>query len=476
MYRRLPRASTADPSRPSTPIPVAPPIATPTPAQQVRCAIAWASTRDATLVWLASHVALAAFTYVTLTLAAGGAGVAPGAPLDGANALDRWDSWDGANFYDKIAVHGYPSSDEGMATFFPLYPLLLRGVLFLTGTGPGRTALAGLIVSNAALLVALIGVAQLVCYELGTSRIARVTALHFLLAYPLAFFLTAGGSDGVFLACAVWALYVARRGWWRWAALAALLAGLDRLTALVLVPALAWEYGRVHRWGLWARRGACALRETWRERRGASWRPHVAALAWPRARTRALARRAGGVAELLAVLLAAPAGVGAFFALLAHVYGTPGVYFRIETGYFNHHLSWPWQVAAAVWRDWHAVPLFSYGTGRGLVDSAPLLAAVALTIASVCGWGAPRLPAMYALYLAGVVWLSSAAPIYCAGGCFPSDSLVSVGRYLTAAFPLVLPLLYWCRRWPWLAPALMCAGVLLQGAILTWYLLRVWIV
>jgi Gpi18-like mannosyltransferase len=60
------------------------------------------------------------------------------------DGLVRWDGF----HYANIALHGY---DRMKTVFFPLYPLLVASVRMIVG----NVYVAGLLVSNAALLVAL---------------------------------------------------------------------------------------------------------------------------------------------------------------------------------------------------------------------------------------------------------------------------------------------------------------------------------
>ncbi len=101
--------------------------------------------------------------------------------IDGGAALDLWYRWD-AGFYATIATDGYdwlntrqPADDMA---FLPLYPLAIHLVSGLTPTGclasPYLSTCAtvgGVIVSNAALLIAL-----LLLFDLARRRFGRSTA------------------------------------------------------------------------------------------------------------------------------------------------------------------------------------------------------------------------------------------------------------------------------------------------------------
>lgn len=141
--------------------------------------------------------------------------------------FDRWDSL----WFVRIASHGY--STKQAAAFFPVYPLLVRGVAFVLR----NHVAAGMVVS----LTAAAGCAWLL------ERIARrhlsadgARATVLLLAlYPFAFVFTAVYSDAVFLFFVLAAVDAAERGAALLAGAAAAVAVDTRLLGLALLPALA---------------------------------------------------------------------------------------------------------------------------------------------------------------------------------------------------------------------------------------------
>lgn len=146
-------------------------------------------------------------------------------------ALERQD----AQWFLRIADAGY-RHDDGSAAFFPIYPLLVRIVTPLTG---GRTLLAGILVSNASFLGALIVLYGLTSLEFSEAH-ARTTVV-LLAAFPTSFFFLAPYSESTFLLLAVTAFWCARRDRWALAALAAALAAMTRSIGIVLAPALLIE-------------------------------------------------------------------------------------------------------------------------------------------------------------------------------------------------------------------------------------------
>jgi hypothetical protein len=156
------------------------------------------------------------------------------------NALRGFERQD-ALWFLRIADTGY-RADDGSAAFFPLYPMLVRLGSVLTG---GRTLLAGVLVSNASFLGALVVLYGLTTLEFSEAH-AR-TAVLLIAVFPTSFFLLAPYSESTFLLLAVWAFWCARRDRWALAALAAALAAMTRSIGIVLAPALLVEAVQQHR-------------------------------------------------------------------------------------------------------------------------------------------------------------------------------------------------------------------------------------
>lgn len=154
------------------------------------------------------------------------------------NAASRWDGGE----YLSVARDGYsyePGTLSNVA-FAPLLPLLMRGFAQIAGRTDGDALIAaGLIVVNAALLVALVYLVALGGAEVGAAA-ARRAALY-LLVFPTTIFLSALYAESLFLAAASGALFEARQGrWWRAGALGAL-GALARPFGFVMAVPLAVE-------------------------------------------------------------------------------------------------------------------------------------------------------------------------------------------------------------------------------------------
>jgi hypothetical protein len=150
--------------------------------------------------------------------------------------LARWDS----GWYVNLAEAGYfwePPTRAGQETnhaFFPLYPGLMRLLVRATGI---ETSLAGNLVSAAALLAALLLFASWTERHYGEDRV--LPAALVLLLFPTSFFFAAVYTEALLLAlslAAVEAFETRRRAL---GVLAGVLAGLTRVSGLVLAPYLA---------------------------------------------------------------------------------------------------------------------------------------------------------------------------------------------------------------------------------------------
>src|SRR5215216_2060121 len=151
--------------------------------------------------------------------------------------LARWD----AVWYLRVADSGYGES-EARAAFFPLYPLLVRGLAEPFGASPAALLAAAYIVALGAFLGALALLYRLVSLELGRP-LAQPTLL-LVAVFPAALYFGAPYSESLFLLLAVGAFYAARTGCFAWAGAAAAGAAATRSAGILLLLPLAmlwWE-------------------------------------------------------------------------------------------------------------------------------------------------------------------------------------------------------------------------------------------
>jgi hypothetical protein len=165
-------------------------------------------------------------------------------------------AWD-ATFYREIAEHGYHAVGEAGLRFFPLLPLLARGL------GPvfaGHDEIALLVLANVSALAFGGLLHRLVVRETGDPDLARRAVWWGALLPPL-MVLALGYAEGPFLLLTVGVFLALRSQRWEWAAGLGLLAGLCRPVGVLLALPAAVEVARG--WsaaGGWDRvRGAVAV-------------------------------------------------------------------------------------------------------------------------------------------------------------------------------------------------------------------------
>lgn len=158
--------------------------------------------------------------------------------LDG---LIRWD----ALHYISIARSGYPaappgSSSSALAAFFPLYPFLIRCVAtVLPVSGADRYRYAAIIVSEAALLAAVLGLILIAREWAPWGGDPRDAALAFAW-FPASVFLLAGYSESLFAALLAWALYAFAKQRYVAVAVLAGLCAATRSQGALLVVLILW--------------------------------------------------------------------------------------------------------------------------------------------------------------------------------------------------------------------------------------------
>lgn len=342
-----------------------------------------ASARAAVLPFLAGRavtvgaLVLARFLVNTLHVTGAAGAKAAGAAHSG---LLSWD----ANWYLRIAEVGYGAAGRGSLRFFPLYPLVGRGLSQLPGVSPGA-ALVG--VANVCSFLALVLLHQLVSRESLPEGDAE-RSLWVLSLWPAAFVLTMGYAEGLFLVLSLAAFLAWRSGRWWWAVVPAYLAGLTRPVGVLLaVPAF------------------------------------VECVAWWRSGGR---RSAGEVAPRLASILAGPAGAATYLGWTAATgRGFLSPLSQQLNGGHRGGLTDPLVTLA------HDAADLARGHHVGTALHAPFVVAFfVLTIYLLA-----RLPAAYGWYAAATLVVAVTA-----------HNLDSFERYGLACFPFAVAAACSCRR------------------------------
>lgn len=155
----------------------------------------------------------------------------------------QWDS----SYYHRIASEGYsyaPGTTSDVH-FFPLYPLLIRIQGWLTG----EYLVAGFVVANLLLLLAVYYFDRLLVMDGGDERSTDLSILY-LLIFPTSFYLSLYYPESLLLLLAFAALYHARKRQWFAAGACGFLLGLCKPYGLLIVVPLLIEYMNVN-WGQW---------------------------------------------------------------------------------------------------------------------------------------------------------------------------------------------------------------------------------
>lgn len=146
--------------------------------------------------------------------------------------ITRWANWDGGH-YLGIAENGYLPFQ---VVFFPLYPLLIKGLMTLGM----HSFWAGLLIAHTSTIIALFYLYKLTKIDFGEETAKKAAFLF--LAFPTSFYLTAVYNESLFLALALAAFYYARAKIWFMAFALASFASVTRLLGLFVILAVTVEY------------------------------------------------------------------------------------------------------------------------------------------------------------------------------------------------------------------------------------------
>ena len=341
----------------------------------------------------------------------------------GRGLLGQWVEWD-ASWYLGIArdlPHLFTVS------FFPVYPVLVAAVTAVVGAQ--HQPLAGLLVSNGAMLIGIVCVARLGFAETkrGDSALGAVRAA---VAYPLAYTTFAPLSEGVFFTLVVVALLASRLPIWWLAALSGSLAAMTRPTGVILAPVLLLEY---------------ASQAGWFAKNRTSPRLHGQALI-------------GGAA-----LFAAPvAGLALVMFGEWLSTGDPLRFAHIQQSFWHHQFLPPWESVRLFIDHWYA-PTAQYDLM--VIDGLAILGFGALTLASVT-----KVPMSFTVFMLLLLATTVAAPI----PNYP-DVYASAARYLVVAIPVFLVIGRYIARHPALDFFIVGTGFLLQGLFAVHFIEGRWV-
>lgn len=148
----------------------------------------------------------------------------------------RYDS----GYFEGIAWRGYAPTPGGRSNiaYFPVYPMLMRFVGRLFGRQHASYYLAGIGISWACFVLAMVALYSLARLDLDRRRAQRAVLLTAI--FPFSFFFGVAYSESTFLLFAVLAFYGFRTRRWVTGGLSGAVATATRVPGIMLLPALAW--------------------------------------------------------------------------------------------------------------------------------------------------------------------------------------------------------------------------------------------
>ena len=302
-----------------------------------------------------------------------------------------------APHYLGLAQNGYVTEGDPRfhIVFFPLYPLLVRGMWYIV-----RDWFAAAMVLNNILSVA----GAIAFYELAAldfSRKDAFRALRYLLIFPAAFFFGAPMTESLFVLLSVMALYFARKRQFLPACVMGGLAALSRLPGVLLAAPIAMEC-------------LADIRTGYLEQ--PDWRK-----VWQK------------VIRYGLCLLIVPLGVGIYFYINYAVTGDAFTFLRYQREHWYQSLTWFFSPASYIPQYLaNALAQGDLRTALGLY--LPNLAAMFLSLL-VMFFGVKRLRPSYTVYF-----------LLCFVTLIGGTWLISAPRYLASAFPLALSMVFGTRN------------------------------
>jgi len=340
----------------------------------------------------------------------------------GARTWLRYDS----GFYMTIATSGY--TEPPQAAFYPLFPLAIRGLAFVTGLhhlGINGFHIAAHLIVNSAALVSICLLYELVTSE-ASPDVARRSILYVLI-YPVSFFLAAIYTESLFIAVALGALRCSRHQRWGWSAGLAALAVLCRNQGVMVVLMIGIEYGQQNGW-TWS---------AWKQS-GARW-------------------------------MVLP--IGAFLGWLfnnAILFDNPFAFLQSQT-LWERESSTPWQTIGQAFRLFSTDPRF-----RVWPHTADHYTRLIIDLPLTIGCGL-----LVSMVVIEAFWKRTWSQSVYVLGCFSlplwtmktADPLMSMPRYTLILFPIFVLLARLGLRYPWVHYAYLVGSSMLLGILLTRFVL-----
>ena len=366
-------------------------------------------------------------TYISFILFPVPAHFYPNTPVDIVGLFTSWNHWDAANFI-YIAEFGYTRVD--LTAFFPLFPLLIRAIAFLTANN-GYIAI-GMILSNLALLGTMFVLYRIAADILGDQVGRRV--LLYLCLFPTAFFFFAAYNESLFIFLTASSfLAMHRRRWWL-ASILGFFAALTRSAGLFLIIPF--------------------LYELWNSKERLDTATGINLRKFP-----------GLLTEALPIALI-PLGTVLYSLYTWIVFGNAFAFASVQI-YWARHLSWPW---VGIWQAvvdifWTA-PFGSFYEVHTLIDTT---ATIGFIFLAILGWR--KLYMSYNLWLVILLLFMLLSP-----ATAQHDALQSNQRFVLEMFPAFITLAALSVKHHRLHQALMLIFPTLQAVMAMLFVLNRWMV
>jgi Gpi18-like mannosyltransferase len=329
-----------------------------------------------------------------------------------------WSRFD-SGFYISIAQGGYWSAStlhtQSNWGFFPFYPLVIHVLAAPFGSSLFTYNLVGLIISNLAAFVAASYLYALTAREFNQAVAAR--AVYYLALFPMGFYLFAVYPESLFLALVIASVYYARlRRWWL-AGILGGLASLTRVSGVLLVLALGWEY-----WQYCTERFTPVGAATTMRARMQHWlySQYIGS-------RKALARRSTWTGIIALALI--PGGLALFLLYSKLQTGTFFAYVLAQRYGWNHHISNP--LLVVLYNLYHVGQISPYNWNFYWLNLGSVLLFSCLLILVF-----RKLPLVYGILMLSFMVL----PLTTGGG------LISIARYYLTAFPAFMLLAWWSSQ------------------------------
>jgi hypothetical protein len=381
------------------------------------------------IIWLfvVTRLLLVLVTYIGFILFPVLPHVYPVSPVDITALLTSWNHWDAAN-YTRIAQFGYQTIYD--TAFFPLFPLLIKGIAFLFGNN--GYIVIGMLLSNLALLGALFVLYQIASDILG-EQVGRRTLLY-LCIFPTAFFFFAAYNESLFLFLTVSSFLAMRRQKWWLAGILGLFAALTRSAGLLLVIPFLYE--------LWITRDNLTTSDQ-------NVSPKFLSM----------------MLRVLPLFLI-PLGTLLYCFYCWKLFHNPLAFAAVQS-HWDRHITWPWVGIWTTLRELLLIqPFGSFFEVHLLLD---LAATISFIVLAILGWRKLRMS--YNIWIVLLLFFMLISPAIA-----QHDVLVSNQRFVLEMFPAFITLAALGIKYPRLHQGLLIAFPFLQATLAVLFVLNRWMV